>query len=555
MDRPWLNAYPPGVPAEIATEAYPSLAALFDDSVARHATRPAFACMGKRLSYAELDQLTRRLASHFQSLGLPQGSRIALMLPNCLQYPVALFAVLRGGYTVVNCNPLYTARELEYQLADSGADVLVVLENFAQVAQQALPGTRVRHVIVTGLGDLLGTFKGRLVNAVVRYVKKLVPAWHIAGAQRWPQVLGADAFIPVTIAPGDIAFLQYTGGTTGVAKGAMLTHRNLLANLAQAQAWIGGTVAAGKEVVITALPLYHIFSLTANCLTFLPLGATNVLIPNPRDIPAFIKELGRHRFTVITGVNTLFNALLNHPDFARLDFSALKISLGGGMAVQQAVAERWKAATGCTLVEAYGLTETAPAVTLNPLDLPAFNGSIGLPLPSTEVVIRDATGRAVPVGGAGELCVRGPQVMAGYWNRPDETAGVMSADGFLHTGDIATLDARGFVYIVDRMKDTILVSGFNVYPNEVEGVLALHPGVREVAVVGVADDKSGEAVKAFVVRRDAALAAEALVAHCRQSLAAYKVPHQFEFRDELPKTNVGKILRRALRENPYNQHS
>jgi long-chain acyl-CoA synthetase len=551
MERIWLKSYPPGVSAEIDADVYASVVDLFEQSVARFAARPAYVCMGEAISYAELDRWSRELAAYFRNvLGLPPGARIALMLPNVLQYPVALFAVLRAGCTVVNCNPLYTVRELEYQLADSGASAIVVLENFAAVVEHALPGTRVRHVVVTGLGDMLGLFRGALVNMAVRHVKRLVPPWRIKEATSWSlaRAQGRRAgFAPVAVAPGDIAFLQYTGGTTGVAKGAMLTHRNIVANLQQAHAWIASKMEEGAETIVTALPLYHIFSLTANCLTFLKLGATNVLIVNPRDIRAFVKELARHRFTAITGVNTLFAALLRQPAFARIDFSALKISLGGGMAVQQKVAEQWQAVTGSTLIEAYGLTETSPAVTINPLDLAAFNGSIGLPLPSTEVAIRDEAGRELPVGEAGELCVRGPQVMAGYWNRPEETAQVMMVDGFMRTGDIAAMDDAGFVRLLDRKKDMILVSGFNVYPNEVEAVAALHPGVLEVAAVGVPHEKSGETVKVFVVRRDAALTADELIAHCRQGLSAYKVPHQVEFRDELPKTNVGKILRRALR--------
>ncbi|MEW6164471.1 MAG: AMP-binding protein [Pseudomonadota bacterium] len=551
MDRIWLPSYPPGMPAEIDADAFASVVDLFDTSVARFAALPAYTCMGRTIDYATLDRLTRELAGCFQSLGLAPGARVALMLPNILQHPVALFAVLRAGCTVVNCNPLYTARELEYQLADSGAEAIVVLENFAGVAARALPGTRVKHVIVTGLGDMLGAFKGALVNAVVRHVKRLVPPWRIKGAMGWREALARGrraGFAPVAARGADIAFLQYTGGTTGVAKGAMLTHRNIVANLQQAHAWIAGKVAEGRETIVTALPLYHVFSLTANCLTFLKLGANNVLIPNPRDIRGFVRELAQHRFTAITGVNTLFQALLRNPRFRRLDFSALKISLGGGMAVQRGVAEAWRSATGATLIEAYGLTETSPAVTINPLDLPAFNGSIGLPLPSTEVAIRDEAGGDLPPGEAGEVCVRGPQVMAGYWNRPDETAQVMMADGFMRTGDIGTMDAAGYVWLLDRKKDMVLVSGFNVYPNEVEAVVATHPGVLEAAAVGVPHEKSGEALKLFVVRRDPALTAEALVAHCRQSLAPYKVPHLIEFREELPKTNVGKVLRRALRE-------
>jgi long-chain acyl-CoA synthetase len=551
VERIWLKSYPPGVPAEIDAGAYASIGALFEQSVACFGRRAAYLCMGKALTYAQLDRYARELAGYFQSLGLPPGARIALMMPNVLQYPVALFAILRAGYTVVNCNPLYTARELEYQLADSGAEALIVLENFAHVAQQALPGTRVRHVIVTGLGDMLGLFKGTLVNAILRHVKKMVPAWRIDGAVHWSRALlrgSAAGFGPAAVGRDDIAFLQYTGGTTGVAKAAVLTHGNILANLQQAHAWISADLVAGEETIITALPLSHIFALTANCLVFLRLGATNVLIPNPRDIPGFVRELAKHRFSVITGVNTLFNALLNHAEFRRLDFSALKVSLGGGMAVQQTVAERWRKLTGCTLVEAYGLTEASPAVAMNPLSLAAFNGSIGLPLPSTDVAICDRNGRDLPPGAEGELCVRGPQVMRGYWHSPEETAAAMTPDGFLRTGDIAVMDTAGFIRIVDRKKDMVLVSGFNVYPNEVEAVVAAHPGVLEAAVVGVPEPKTGEALKLFVVRRDPELTAGALIAHCRQSLASYKVPHRIEFRDELPKTNVGKILRRALRE-------
>jgi long-chain acyl-CoA synthetase len=552
MDRIWLKAYPPDVPAEIDVDAFASIGDLFERSCIRHAARTAYVCLGKRFSYAELDSSSRCLAAYFQAvLGLPPGMRIALLLPNLLQYPVALFAALRAGYTVVNCNPLYTSRELEYQLADSGATVIVTLEHFAHVVQQALPGTRVRHVIVTGLGDMLGIFKGALVNAVVRHVKKLVPPWRIDAAVRWSRALAQGAsvrFAPVAVTHADRAFLQYTGGTTGLAKGAELTHGNILANLQQAHAWIAADLAEGEEIIITALPLCHIFALTANCLTFLKLGATNILIPNPRDIPGLVKELAKHRFSVITGVNTLFNALLNNADFRRLDFSALKVSLGGGMAVQCAVAERWRQVTGCPLIEAYGLTEASPAVTMNPLSLDEFNGSIGLPLPSTEVSIRDQDGKALPFGAEGELCVRGPQVMRGYWNRPEETAAVMTPDGFLRTGDIAVMTADGFVRLVDRLKDMIVVAGYNVYPSEVEAIVAAHPGVLEAAVVGMADRKTGEALKLFVVRRDPALTVGELIAHCRLSLAAYKVPHRIEFRDELPKTNVGKILRRALRE-------
>jgi long-chain acyl-CoA synthetase len=474
------------------------------------------------------------------------------MMPNVPQYMIALFGALRAGYVVVNVNPLYTPRELEHQMNDSGAEAIVILENFAHTLEEAIRhGVRLRNVVVTSLGDLFPGVKGIITNLVVRYVKKMVPKWHIPQAVRWQQALAAGAkqnLQPVEVGHDDIAFLQYTGGTTGVAKGAVLLHRNILANVAQATAWIRSAVKEGEEVVITALPLYHIFALTANCMTFTALGGLNVLIPNPRDIPGFVQELRRWRFTVMTGVNTLFNALLNNPDFAKLDFSAFKVTLGGGMAVQEAVAKRWKQVTGRPLLEAYGLTETSPAVTINPVTLQDYNHSIGLPLPSTEISIRSDRGVELPIGAEGELCVRGPQVMKEYWNRPDETAKVFTEDGFLRTGDVAKIDENGFIYLVDRKKDMILVSGFNVYPNEVEDVIALHPGVLEVAVVGVPDEKSGEAVKAFVVKKDPALTEAEIIAWCRERLTGYKVPKRVEFRDELPKTNVGKILRRALRE-------
>jgi len=551
MDKVWLQSYPAGIPAEVDLDEFKSLVDLFDKSVATFGSHTAFISMGKSITYAELDRLSRDFAAYLQSeLKLAARARVALMMPNVMQYPVCLFGALRGGYTVVNCNPLYTARELEYQLADSGAEAVVILENFAHALQAALPGTAVRHVVSTRLGDMLGAAKGTLVNFVVKHVKKMVPAWSIPDAVPWAKAMarGAGAeFKPQVLGHDNIAFLQYTGGTTGVSKGAMLTHRNMIANMQQAHAWLRSTVNEGEEIIITALPLYHIFALTVS-LVFTKLGASNVLITNPRDIPGFVKELGKHRYTVITGVNTLFNALLNNPEFGKLDFSPLKVSLGGGMAVQRAVADRWKQVTGVTLIEAYGLTETAPAVTINPLDLPEYNGAIGLPLPSTEVAIRNDDGRDVPLGEAGELCVRGPQVTSGYWQRPDETTQVLMVDGFLRTGDVAVMDEKGYVRIVDRKKDMILVSGFNVYPNEVEAVVAMHPGVLEAAAVGVPNEHSGEAVKLFVVKRSPELTAEALIAHCRESLTGYKIPHQVEFRDELPKTNVGKILRRALRE-------
>ncbi len=550
MEKIWLKSYPTGVPAEIDVNEFESIGQLFERSVRKFRDRVAYTNMGKSLTYGELDGLTRDFAAYLQSLGLQKGARVAVMMPNLLQDPVSIFGILRGGYTVVNCNPLYTVRELAHQLKDSGAEAIVIVENFASVLQECLTETPVKHVIVTGLGDMLGFPKGAIVNFVVRHVKKMVPAWRLPGAVRFNDALARGArqdFREVKVGHEDIAFLQYTGGTTGVAKGAMLTHRNIIANLQQAHAWLKPFMPE-TGTVVTALPLYHIFALTANCLTFLKIGWSNLLITNPRDIPGFVKELAKHPFDAITGVNTLFNALLNDPDFARLDFSRLKIALGGGMAVQKPVALKWKEVTGIPLIEAYGLTETSPAATINPLDLTEYNGAIGLPVSSTEVAIRDDAGNDLPLGEAGELCVRGPQVMRGYYIRPDETAKVIMSDGFLRTGDVAIMDAQGFVRIVDRKKDMILVSGFNVYPNEIEEVVATHPGVLEVAAVGVPDPKSGEAVKLFVVRKDPALTAEALIAHCKENLTGYKVPRLVEFRDELPKTNVGKILRRALRD-------
>ncbi len=552
MERIWLSSYPPGVPAEVDLNEFSSLVDLFERSVGLFTDRPAYVSMGKTISFGDLDRLTRDFAAYCQDvLGLARGARVALMMPNLHQYPIALFGALRAGCTVVNCNPLYTPRELEHQLKDSGTEAIIIVENFARTLQEVLPRTRVRHVITTGVGDMLGPLKGSLVNLVVRQVKKMVPAYEFPSAMSFREALkrGSRASLArVDLGHEDIAFLQYTGGTTGVAKGAMLTHRNIIANLQQSHAWLKPFLGDNAETIVTALPLYHIFALTANCLTFLKIGAANVLIANPRDIPGFVRELSRHRFTALTGVNTLFNALLNHPEFERIDFSALRVTLGGGMAVQKVVAERWQQVTGKPLVEAYGLTETSPAATINPLNLTAYNGSIGLPIPSTEVAIMDDQGSHLPVGQAGELCIRGPQVMKGYWNRPDETAKVMTADGFLRTGDVAVMDRQGFLRIVDRKKDMILVSGFNVYPNELEGEVAMHPGVVEVAAVGVPDEKSGEAVKLFVVRRDPSLTAAALVAFCKKRMTGYKVPKYIEFRDDLPKTNVGKILRRNLRE-------
>jgi long-chain acyl-CoA synthetase len=552
VEKIWLKSYQQGVPAEIELNEYQSLGELFEKSVAQYRDRVAYINMGVELKYGELDKLSRDFAAYLQSvLKLPQGARVALMMPNVLQYPICIFGALRAGYVVVNVNPLYTPRELEHQLKDSGAEAIVILENFAVTLEQVVARTPVKHVVVARLGDMLGFPKGAIVNFVVKYVKKMVPAWNLPRVVNFRAALaeGAAAELQsVNVVQGDLAFLQYTGGTTGVSKGAMLTHRNILANLAQAHAWIKPALGKEQHLVVTALPLYHIFALTANCFTFFKVGASNLLITNPRDIPAFVADLAKYPFTVLTGVNTLFNAMLNSDAFRALDFSKLKVTLGGGMAVQKAVAEKWKVVTGKPLIEAYGLTETSPAATINPLDIPEYNGSIGLPVSSTEVVIRNDAGVDVPLGERGELCVRGPQVMKGYYNRPEETAKVIMADGFLLTGDIAVMDEKGFVRIVDRKKDMILVSGFNVYPNEVEDVVALHPGVLEVAAVGVPHEKSGEAVKIFVVKKDPALTPELLIAHCREHLTAYKVPGQIEFRSELPKTNVGKILRRELRD-------
>jgi long-chain acyl-CoA synthetase len=551
VERIWLKQYPKGVPAEIDVNEYASLREVFDESCAQYAARPAFTCMGKSITFAELDTLSGAFGAWLQAQGCGKGARVALMMPNILQYPVALFGTLRAGCTVVNVNPLYTARELEHQLNDSGAEVIVVVENFAHTLEEVLGRTKIKHTIVTSIGELLGV-KGLVVDFVLRHVKKMIPAWKIPGSLRLSSVLadGRRAKLErVPIGHDDIAFLQYTGGTTGVAKGAMLLHRNIVANLLQARAWLKPFMQPDQRVVvITPLPLYHIFSLTANCLTFMTIGGENVLIPNPRDIPGFVAEMAKYRFTAFTGVNTLFNALLNNPEFAKLDFSSLRIALGGGMAVQEAVAVRWKQVTGVPLIEAYGLTETSPAATINPLDLPEYNGAIGLPISSTEVVLRDDAGKDVGLGQPGEICIRGPQVMAGYWQRPDETAKVMTADGFFATGDVGVMDARGYIRIVDRKKDMILVSGFNVYPNEIEGVVAMHPGVLECAAVGVPDAKSGEAVRLYVVRKDAGLTAEQLMKHCREHLTGYKIPREIEFRADLPKSNVGKILRRELRD-------
>jgi long-chain acyl-CoA synthetase len=550
MERIWLKSYPEGVPADIDVNQYESVRELFEECVKQFAARPAFTCMGKTITFGDLDRQSNAFGAFLQGRGLKKGDRVALMMPNILQYPICLFGTLRAGCTVVNVNPLYTPRELEHQLNDSGAETIVIVENFAHVLAEVLAKTKVKNVIVTSMGELLG-WKGLLVNVVVRHVKKMVPAYTLLGSITVSDALadGAKRSLErVPISHDDVAFLQYTGGTTGVAKGAMLLHRNILANMLQARAWVRPFIGTDRHIIITPLPLYHIFSLTANCLVFMSIGAENILIPNPRDIPGFIKEISKYKFTAMTGVNTLFNALVNHPDFAKVDFKALKLTLGGGMAVQQAVAEKWKQVTGCTLVEAYGLTETSPAATINPLDIPEYNGSIGVPISSTEVVLKDDAGNRVELGQPGEICIRGPQVMAGYWKRPDETAKVMDKEGFFATGDIGVMDEKGFVRIVDRKKDMILVSGFNVYPNEIEGVVAGCPGVLESAAIGVPDAKSGESVKLFVVRKDPALTAEQVLKYCREHLTGYKVPREVEFRSELPKSNVGKILRRELRD-------
>lgn len=551
MNKAWLKSYPPGVPEQINPNEYRSLTALISASCARFAELAAYTSLGRTISYADYDRLSRDFAAWLQQTAkLKRGDRIAIMLPNVLQYPIALYGALRAGLTVVNTNPLYTARELQHQLADSGARAIVILENFAHTLEQVVKQSGIEQVIVTGVGDRLGWPKSSLVNLVVRHVRKQVPPWNLPGALRFNAALEQGAFLPfepVATDHDDIAFLQYTGGTTGVAKGAMLTHRNMVANVLQAAAWIGTAARPGKDTIITALPLYHIFALTANWLVFIKFGAHDVLIANPRDFAAFVKELGAHRFSYISGVNTLFNALLHTPGFEAIDFSELRITLGGGMAVQRAVAEHWQKVTGNVLTQAWGLTETSPAACINPFALQEFNGSIGLPISSTEISIRNEEGKELGSGEAGEICVRGPQVMHGYWNRPDETAKVMIGD-WLRTGDIGRIDPQGFVYIEDRKKDMILVSGFNVYPNEVEGVVATHPGVLEAAAVAQDDERSGEIVALFVVRKDQNLTEQQLIDHCRGELTGYKVPKHVYFRNELPKTSVGKILRRALRD-------
>ncbi|MDR5794323.1 long-chain-fatty-acid--CoA ligase [Caballeronia sp. LZ008] len=554
MNKTWLASYPSGVPAEIESDRYRSVTDLLEQSFRLYAGKPAFACMGASISYAKLDALSRDLAAWLQSTGLRKGARVAIMMPNVLQYPVALAAILRAGYVVVNVNPLYTPRELEHQLKDSGAEAIILLDNFAATLQAVVHETTIRHVVVATLGDLLGA-KGCLVNFVARHVKNLVPAWNLPGHTAFNAALARGrhmAFTPVEQQPDDIALLQYTGGTTGVAKGAVLPHRSLIANMLQTQAWLEPARAqrptSGQLTTAIALPLYHVFALTACGLLTIQTGALGVLIPNPRDIGGMIRTLRRYRITMFPAVNTLYNAMLDHPDFAQLDCSRLFAAVGGGAPVQQAVAQRWLEKTGVPIIEGYGLTETTACVTCNPADSTQRGGTIGLPLPSTEVSIRDDAGNEAAPGEPGELCIRGPQVMAGYWNRPDETAHVMTADGFFKSGDIAVMDEHGFLKIVDRKKDMILVSGFNVYPNEIEDVVAAHPGVFEAAAVGVPDRHSGESVKIFVVRRDPALTEADLIAHCKERLTGYKRPKAVEFRESLPKSNIGKVLRRELRD-------
>ncbi|MBP1885783.1 long-chain fatty acid--CoA ligase [Sinorhizobium mexicanum] len=549
----WLKSYPPGVPAEIGPLPYRSIGEFFDHAVAQYSWRPAFTCMGKSLSFAALNTHSAAIGAWLQSLGLKKGDRVAVMMPNILQNPVIVYGVLRAGLTVVNINPLYTPRELEHQLVDAGAKAIFVLENFAHTVEQVLARTSVKHVVVASMGDMLGA-KGAVVNLVVRRVKKLVPAWSIPGHFSFRAALAKGTKLTLTkphVAPSDVAFLQYTGGTTGVSKGATLTHSNLLSNMAQMELWLETAFRRKARpenlTFMCALPLYHIFALTVNSLMGLSTGGNNILIPNPRDIPAFVKELGKYRTNIFPGLNTLFNALMNNAEFKKLDFSSLVLTFGGGMAVQRPVAERWLAVTGCPIHEGYGLSETSPVATANRLDTGDFTGTIGMPLPSTEVEIRDDGGNTLPVGEIGEICIRGPQVMAGYWQRPDETDKAISPDGFFRTGDIGFMNAEGLTKIVDRKKDMILVSGFNVFPNEIEEIAVTHPGILECAAIGIADPHSGEAVKLFVVRKDPDLTEEDVKRHCAANLTNYKRPRHVEFRTELPKSNVGKILRKDLR--------
>jgi long-chain acyl-CoA synthetase len=554
VQKPWLDSYPDGVPETIGPPPYKSLRELIEFSLTGFADRPAYTNMGTTLTFRQLDELSRRFAAYLQQeLGLVRGERVAIMLPNVLQYPVALCGIFRAGLVVVNVNPLYTSRELRHQLTDSGARCIVILENFAHTLQEVIGDTRIAHVITTRVGDLLRKPKGWLVNFVLKRIKKTVPAFSLPNSVPLRVAVktgGNHALKPVDLGFADIAFLQYTGGTTGLSKGAMLSHRNMVYNVLQSKAWQADAFSGEERiVVITALPLYHIFSLQSNCLGMMVDGGESVLITNPRDFPAFVKELSRHRFSYITGVNTLFAALLNTPGFSGLDFSALRLTIGGGMAVQEAVSKRWEKVTGKPIVQAYGLTETSPAAIVNPLGIAKFTGSIGVPISSTEVRICDDEGHDVPPGERGEICIRGPQVMEGYWHKPEETAKVMLPGGWLRTGDIGHMDEKGFVFIEDRKKDMILVSGFNVYPNEIESVAVELDGVLEAAAIGMPDEKSGEAVKLYVVRKDDSVTAESIIEYCRKNLTAYKVPREVEFRDELPKTNVGKILRRALRDD------
>lgn len=553
MEKIWLNSYPPGVPAEINPDAYQSLNEVFEKSCRNFYDLPAFYSLGTTLSFSEIDRYSRDFAAYLQNeLKLQKGDRLAIMLPNVLQYPIAMFGALRAGVIIVNVNPLYTVDELTYQMRDSGAKAIIALANFASTVQASLPKLpELKHVIITEVGDMLSPIRGWVTNFSLKYIYKKVPAWNIPHAIQFKDLIAKGEVLPFTkvdIANQDIAFLQYTGGTTGISKGAMLTHRNIIANIQQADAWFRQIVTEGKEIIITALPLYHIFSLTANCLYFSKIGGLNILIANPRDIRGMIKEMNKFKFSAITGVNTLFNGLLKNPKFAALDFSKLRLTLGGGMAVQRVVAEKWQAITGSALSEAYGLTETSPCVSMNPTNIKSYNGTIGVPVPSTDVRLFDDEGYDVPLGKPGELAVKGPQVMKGYWNNPSETEKVFTKDGWLLTGDVASMDDKGFLRILERKKDMILVSGFNVYPNEIEGVLARMAGIREVAVIGVPDENSGEVVKAFIVKENPELTEEAVIHFARQHLTPYKVPRHVEFRDELPKSNVGKILRRALRD-------
>ena len=554
-DRPWLNAYPEGVPSDIDTSQYPSLVALMEEAFAKHSSKVAYSFMGKELSFAEVDAQSKAFAAYLQGLGLQRGDRVALMMPNIPQYPVAVAAVLRAGYVVVNVNPLYTARELEHQLKDSGAKAIVIIENFAKTLQDGMHGSAIEHIVLCAMGDELGFLKGALVNYVVRSVKKMVPAFSLPGAVRFKDALakgrGGNFAAPVFKAD-DMALLQYTGGTTGVSKGAVLLHRNVIANVLQSEAWnepVMKRIPAGEQPTsVCALPLYHIFAFTVNMMLSLRNGGKTILIPNPRDLPAVLKELSKHKFHSFPAVNTLFNGLANHPDFNTVDWSHLKVSVGGGMAVQRAVAKLWLEKTGCPICEGYGLSETSPSATCNPVTNTEFTGTIGVPLPNTWLKCLDDEGNEVPQGQPGEIAIKGPQVMAGYWQRPDETAKVMTADGFFKTGDVGIMDARGYFKIVDRKKDMVLVSGFNVYPNEVEDVVAQLPGVMECAVVGVPDEKSGEAVKLVIVKKDPALTEAQVREFCKANLTGYKQPKVVEFREEMPKTPVGKILRRELRD-------